>query len=158
MQDGIRSRMINGTKVLWSAAIYVPAICIAVLIAQIAEPLLAPYERPPPDRTWEKSVVLFVVFWGAVLIASRFFVWKPLRQLYLDIDDRPVFWTHCKDIARQAFPCAPLMALPLALLVFDIGGWFFFLQLGVVLAADHYFERFRKQPIIASVDALLRRV
>lgn len=158
MQSGIRNRMISGTKVLWSTAIYVPAACIAILIAFIAEPLLAPYEKPPPERSVEKTVVLFVLFWGAILVASRFFVWKPLRQLYVDINNSSVFWAHCKDIARQAVPSAPLMALPIAMLVFDIGGWFFFLQLGLIIAANKLFERFRQRPIIASVDALLRRI
>lgn len=157
MQGGIRNRMISGTKVLWSTAIYVPAVGIAILIALALGPLLAPYENPPPERSLEMSIVLFVVFWSAVLIASRFFVWKPLRQLYMDIDNRAVFWTHCRDVARQAIPYAPLMALPIATLVFDIDGWFFFLQLGVILAVDHVFEHFRKGPIIASVDTLLRR-
>lgn len=158
MQGGIRNRMISGTKVLWSTAIYVPAVGFAILIALALDPLLAPYENPPPERSLEKSIVLFVVFWSAVLVASRFFVWKPLRQLYIDINNRAVFWAHCRDVARHAIPYAPLMALPIATLVFDIGGWFFFLQLGVILAADHLCEKFRQQPIIGSVDALLRRI
>ncbi len=157
MDASIRNRMISGTKVLWSTVIYVPALFIAILIATLLEPVLGPFEVERVERSWEKSRVLMIVVCGALLLVGRFFVWKPLRQLYVDIDDGPTFWEHSWDIARRAIPYAPFMALPIALLVFDIGGWFLIVQLGLIFAADKLFEQRRQRPIVASVDALLRR-
>jgi len=147
--------MIEGTKVLWSFMVYVPMIILSAFFLKIFGPMIAPFEETSKLAPTGFLIGLGIVVVIAAPIALRYQVWQPLHRLARDCGDPRLFRAHCKRIAFLALPYAPLLAVPMALLCLNFGGWVMWLQIAVIIGAEHIVDKWRQRPIVESVDAVL---
>lgn len=150
--------MIEGTEVIWSAAVYIPTILCGIVILSMLEPILAPFLKDQkPLQVWASTLFL-TIFAIAAYFAIRHKVWAPIRAVYSECGDRTIFNRHCEEVARKALPYAIPLGVAMSMLCMNLGEWWIFAQIAVLLTVDRWVEKRRQRPILNSVDALLAKI
>ena len=153
-----RQHLIEYTEVLWSVAIYVPTTFFAGFLIVLLDPLRGPYDAKSIEMGQTGTVILSALIALCAVLVIRHQVWRPLRKLYTQVGDRALFGNYCAYIITKALPYVPLTAVPMALICLSFGSWLMYVQIGLIIAADHLVESLRKRPIATAVDMLIARI